>query len=270
MPQPPKKLTPEKGPNDFFGRHVRRFREMADLTIAELAAAITYSPSFVSGVERGESGCERDFAERCDDVLDARETLQSIWDDLFGSRINGMPAWFVEWANYEADATILWTYQPLVAYGLLQTPEYAAALLNNDAELVKARLKRQSILTRNDPEPPRIVYVLPEVALWNERGGPEVMRAQLDRLAASVGPRVSVRVVPNGVEHPGNDGAFTLARMSNGVQVAHVDTSARGFVLEANADVTRLHEVFTAISDQALPVGMSVDLIKRTSEEKYG
>ncbi|TYK47039.1 helix-turn-helix domain-containing protein [Actinomadura decatromicini] len=269
MPQPPKLLTPSNSPLDLFGSEVRRYRVLANYSIKQLAAKIPYSPSFIGVVERAESHCERAFAEHCDAVLDTKEALSHLHDGLFGNKRDAFPEWFRKWPGVEEEADTLQVYEPTVVYGLLQKEEYASALLFGDHEAIDARLARQAILTRTDPKPPRLVYVLPEVVLWYDVGGADVMRAQLQYLAEVSTPRLSVQVIPNGQPHPGNQGAFVLATLSDGSEIALAETAARGIMMEAREDISRLKDRFAAICTQALPVSMSGDLINRTIEEKW-
>ncbi len=268
MPQPPKRLTPSDGAAHLFGSEVRRYREMMGLSIAQLAEQINYSPSFIGAVERAESGCERGFAIACDAILDTREALVHLWDGLFSRRPgNPVPEWFVEWPIIEDESEALCVYNPSVVHGLFQTEDYAGKLLNGDNALVDARMARQTILTKANP--PSLVYLLPECVLWYDVGGAEVMRPQLERLCDAASPHVSIQVVPNGQIHPGNAGEFMLAKLARGVEVGYVETSARGMILDAHKDVATLEQRFSAIRAQALPVGMSIDLIHRTKEEHW-
>lgn len=269
MPQPPKRLTPSNSALDLFGSEVRRYRVLAEYSIKQLADKIPYSPSFIGAVERAESNCERKFAEHCDAALDTKEALAHLHDGLFGDRKDGFPEWFRKWPTVEEDAGTLKVYEPIVIYGLLQTEEYASTLLFGDREAIDARLARQTILTRTNPKPPRLIYLLPETVLWNDVGGPSIMRPQLQRLMEAVSPRLSVQIVPNGAPHPGNEGTFTVATLRCGEEIGFAETALRGILIEDREDISRLKERFDAIWTQALPVGMSVDLIKRTLDEKW-
>ncbi|MFI0370515.1 Scr1 family TA system antitoxin-like transcriptional regulator [Actinomadura sp. 1N219] len=269
MPQPPKRLTPSNSALDLFGSEVRRYRVLANYSIKQLAAKIPYSPSFIGAVERAESHCERSFAEHCDAVLDTKQALAHLHDGLFGNKKDGIPEWFRKWPGVEEESSTLKVYEPQVVYGLLQTEEYASTLLFGNRESVEARMARQAILTRTGPNPPRLVYVLPEVVLWYDVGGPSVMQAQLKHLADSIGDRLSVQVIPNGVPHPGNEGAFVVATLPDGKEVALVETAARGIMMDSREDISRLKDTFDAIGTQALPTRMSADLINHTAEEKW-
>jgi hypothetical protein len=268
MPRPPKELTPSNGAMDLFGSEVRRYRELAGLSIAVLAERINYSPSFVGAVERAESGCDRAIAEACDRELDTREALVHLWDGLFSRRPGTpVPEWFVEWPAIESKAEVLCVYDPCVVHGLLQTEDYARTLLFGDEDLLEGRLARQVAVTAQDGA--NVVYLLPEAVLWHDVGGLEVMRGQCDRLQAVVSPRLSIQVIPDGELHPGNEGGFMIATLPMGVEMGYVETAARGMILDAHKDVARLKERFSAIRSHALPVGMSVDLIGRTKEERW-
>ncbi|WP_149259739.1 DUF5753 domain-containing protein [Actinomadura sp. K4S16] len=269
MPQPPKRLTPSNSPLDLFGSEVRRYRVLADHSIKQLADKIPYSASFIGAVERAECHCERNFAEHCDAVLDTKQALSHLHDGLFGDKKDGFPEWFRKWPGVEEDAGTLKVYSPIVVHGLFQTMAYASALLFDDSQAVESRMARQAILSRTTPQPPRLLYILPESVLWYDVGGPEVMRPQLQQLAQASSARVSVQVVPSGARHPGNEGEFMIATLSSGEEIAYVETSARGIMMNARQDISTLRDRFDAISTQALPVNLSVDLINRTLEEKW-
>lgn len=95
------------------------------------------------------------------------------------------------------------------------------------------------------------------------------MRAQLQYLSEVSAPRLSVQLIPNGVPHPGKEGAFVLATLRDGQEIALVETAARGIIMDTREDISRLKDRFDAICTQALPTGMSAELINRTIEEKW-
>ncbi|NVI91071.1 DUF5753 domain-containing protein [Actinomadura sp. BRA 177] len=269
MPQPPKRLTPSNSALDLFGSEVRRYRVLANYSIKQLGDKIPYSPSFIGAVERAESHCERKFAEHCDNVPDTKQALAHLHDGLFGDKKDGFPEWFRKWPTVEEETGTLKVYSPIVVHGLFQTMEYASSLLFDDSQAVESRMARQAILSRTTPQPPRLLYILPESVLWYDVGGPEVMRPQLQRLAQANSARVSVQVVPSGARHPGNEGEFMIATLPSGEEISYVETPARGIMMDARQDISRLRDRFDAISIQALPVNLSVDLINRTIEEKW-
>jgi hypothetical protein len=268
MPQRPNELRPWESPESLFGSELRHYREAAKLSLAQFSNRIPYAASTIGAVERAEMRCDRKMAVAADGELKTNDALTRLWDGLFSG--NGpIPSWFMDWAKLEPDALTFRSYQPFVVYGLLQVESYARTLLFGDDQAVKARMERQSILHRADPLPPRIFYLMPEIVLWYDVGGREVMREQLTHLADCVSPRLSVQIVPNGVVHPGNVGAFSLATLPDGRDVAYVDTAARGLTMAEMPDIRTLTDAFDTIRSQALPVGMSVDLIRRTVEQRW-
>ena len=269
MPQRPKRLTPSRGPLDLFGSEVRRYRLLVELSLAQLADKIPFAASTIGEIERGESSCDRVFAEECDQVLDTRDALVHLHDGLFEGRSAVFPDYFADWPQYEVQAETLRAYEPLVVYGLLQTPSYAEVLLYGDQQAVQGRLDRQAILTRNEPSPPRLVYILPERVLRSRVGTAAVMHEQLHRLADAVSPRLSVQVIPDGAPHPGSTGAFTIATLPGNLRTAYTASEPQGRILDGISDVELLHERFTDISTHALPAEMSVALIREIADEVW-
>lgn len=242
---------------------------LANYSIKQLANKIPYSASFVGAVERAESHCERSFAEYCDAELGTKEALAHLHDGLFGNKKDAFPEWFRKWPSVEEESGTLKVYSPIVVHGLLQMEAYASVLLFGDRQAIDARMARQTILTRADPLPPRLIYVLPETVLWYDVGGPDVMRSQLNYLVEASNDRLSIQVVPNGARHPGNQGEFMIATLPGGEEIAFADSAGRGIMLDTREDIYRLKERFDAITTQALPTSLSADLISRTIEEKW-
>jgi transcriptional regulator with XRE-family HTH domain len=269
MPQRPKRLTPSHGPLDLFGSEVRRYRKLAGWSLAQLAEKIPYAPSTIGEIERGESGCDRGFAEECDRVLDTRDALAHLHDGLFDGREAVFPEYFAEWPDYESQAETLRAYEPLVIYGLLQVPSYADVLLYGDQKAVQGRLDRQAVLTRDEPCPPRLIYILPERVLRSRVGTAAVMHEQLHHLADVVSPRLSVQVIPDGAPHPGNSGAFVVATLPGDSHIAYAASEPRGRILDGRSDVERLNERFADIATYALPAELSATLIREIAEEVW-
>jgi len=140
-------------------------------------------------------------------------------------------------------------------------------LLDGDEKAVQARMERQEILSREDPPPPMVHVVLDEMVLYRERVGSDVMRAQLEHLIASVGPRLSLQVVRSKV-NPRTSGAFTIATV-DGADVGYVETAVRGIVTSSREDMDALVAAWEAVRTFALPQQESLDLIKRVIEEKW-
>ncbi len=265
MPRRPNPLDPSASPLALFGAELRLLRERAGLSQDQAGARANYSGSHIGSIERAEEMPTRDFAAAMDRVLGSGGVLTRLWQGLI--RRSAYPAWF-DWPVHEGNADLLRSFQLSVVDGLLQTPEYARALLYDDEQAVRARLARQETLTRAEPKPPYLVCVLDESVLHREIGGPEVMRAQLQHLVDAVGERISVHVIPAGL-HRGVNGAFTLATLRDRSEVAYIEKAARGITLAEPKDLATLTERFEAIRSRALPVDQSLDLITRTAKERW-
>jgi transcriptional regulator with XRE-family HTH domain len=251
-----------------FGKEVRRYRERADISQAQLADKIHISSSHVGKIERGETRCDRSLAVAMDEILDTTEALPSLWDELVKDA--AFPTWF-DWPEVEAnpDTIVLESYENCVVYGLLQIPDYAGALLRGDEAAVSARMSRQEILTREDPPPPRLCVLLAENVLMNEVGDKRIMREQLEHLLTMSSDRIQIHVVPDPIPTTGTDGSFCIATLADRSELAFVETAARGFTLSEREDIQTLSEKFADIRARALPLNLSRDFIRRVMEERW-
>ncbi|MEZ0076479.1 DNA-binding XRE family transcriptional regulator [Planotetraspora sp. GP83] len=252
-------------PQAIWGRELRHYRQEAKLTQAQLAQKVHFSESLISGIETGQLPASPEFAQSCDDALTTGGALHRLLDWRKGQVF---PSWFGKWRDKEQVATTLRTYEPLVIPGLLQTKAYARVLLRGNEAAVTARLDRQLILTREDPQPPTFRCVIDEAVLYRPMGGPEVMRGQLHHLISMAGSRLSVQIVPQGM-HSGLLGGFVIATLDGGSDVLYAETAVRGITTSDAEDVTAAIERFESIRTEALPLNMSLDLIKRTAEERW-
>lgn len=252
-------------PQAIWGRELRHYRRAAGLTQGQLAERVHFSESLISGVETGQLPASPEFAEKCDRVLDTGGALHRLLDWRKGQVF---PSWFGKWRDKEQAATTIRTYQPLVFPGLLQTKAYARALLGDDAAAT-ARLERQAILTREDPPPPTLRCVIDELVLHRPVGGPETMRDQLNHLLEVAGPQISVQVVPRDCVRAGILAGFAIATLPGGTEIAYLETATRGLTTGDRDEVAAAVKQFEAIRIEALPLSMSLDLIKRTAEEKW-
>jgi transcriptional regulator with XRE-family HTH domain len=193
-------------------------REQRGWSQADLAGQIPYSLSTISMVEALHRVPTRDLAVHLDKVFATPGTFARLEARL---RDLPFPASFRPFAAYEAEATALYVFEHSLIPGLVQTPEYARAVLAtrpNTAEdeidnLVAARLARQDVLTREEPPAPLLWALIDEGALHRPVAPAEVMRGQLARLVeVSRRPNVTVQVLPYSAGgHTGLLGAFTIA-----------------------------------------------------------
>ncbi len=256
----------------LFSEELRQARARAGLTQEQVADKIGYSPSLVAHVEAGTRAPSLDFARRGDAALKTGGLFERLQPFV---RREAYPAWFRDWVDIEREATSLRSWEPLLIPGLLQTEEYARAVVaaahpaSADGEierLVTARMDRQAILGREDP--PLLWVILDEGALIRPVGGAAVMRDQIDRLiVAAWQPRVVFQVVPvDAGAHPGLDGDFVIASFDGVPDVVYLNNTLAGQVVERADDVARIALLYDILKAEALSPRASVELARKAIE----
>ena len=212
-----------------LARELTRLREATGMTIREAAGQLEWDPSKLSRVEGMQRGIivrdvrrllnlygVTDEAQREALFEMSRESKQRGWWQAYS---DVMPSEYANLIGFEAEAAEIRSYEPELIPGLLQTEDYARAIIRlgrpgDTAEEISrrvgVRMTRQQVLDRDDPPVMRVV--LNEGAVRRLVGGPEVMRAQLRHLAAGR-PRgnVLIQVLPFAAgEHPAMSGPFTI------------------------------------------------------------
>lgn len=254
-------------PLAMFAEELKAHRELAELSQAQLGELIAYSPSLVAKIETCGQVASRDFAERCDKALGTPGTFVRMQRQC--TRV-AYPGWFWPYLDREAEATVLRSWQPLVVDGLLQTEEYAQAILRaarpRDSDekidqLVTARMDRQAILSRDDP--PDLWVIVDESVLRRPVGEPGVMTGQLDRLlGAARQPGITVQVMPVGAgAHPGLLGSLVIAGFDTAPDIAYLDNALTGQLVERREDVKNVQMLYDTLRAEALSSRASEQLI---------
>jgi transcriptional regulator with XRE-family HTH domain len=250
-----------------FADELRHARARHGLSQEQLAEKISYSASLVGMVESGRRMPSLDFAGRCDGALDTGGVLARLHPLVAGE---AYPAWFRPFVELERVATSLRTWEPLLIPGLMQTEDYARAILRaarpreTEAavdQLVTARIARQEILARDNP--PDLWAIIDEGVLRHPVAEPAVMAAQLGRLL-DVGrvPWVTVQVMPSSVgAHPGLLGPFVIAGFAAVPDVAYLDSVLTGQVVERPDDVRQVATFYDTMRAEALSPRASAKLI---------
>ena len=272
-----RELDPSAGPLEFFGAELRRARTAAGLSQDQLGQRLGYSGAQVGKVETGERTPAQDFADACDRAFpDAGGLFGRIYQ-LARRWDGGYPSWFAEWIDSERRATSLRSWEPLLIPGLLQTADYARAILGADPEtpedqldeLVTARLERQKIFDR--PTPPTLWAVLDEAVLHRLIGSRKIMYDQLLHLAdTSCRSNITVQIVPAEIgAHAGLLGGFAIASFDNAPGTVYMESPDQGQTTELPPVVRRVSLTFDTLRADALPRGASRDLIGKVAEERW-
>ncbi|MFC9298618.1 helix-turn-helix domain-containing protein [Streptomyces sp. NPDC057011] len=267
-----RELDPSASPLDYYGAELRRLREEAGLKQGALGGIIFCTASLIGQIETARKVPTREFSERVDAALGTGGYLSRLVGLVLRSQL---PTWFQPYAEMEAKAAYISTFQAQVVYGLLQTEPYARALLSVDFpdkvdELVAARMERQRILARENP--PVLWVVLDEALLHREVGSREIMRNQLAHLLGFLErPWVQVQVLPfSAGQHTGMMGSFTLLRFEDDPDLFYSESYDSGR-MTANPQVIRERSVgYARLQAAALSPEDSAALIARVMEERYG
>ncbi len=203
-------------------------------------------------------------------VLEAVEQILGICDEELQEIANCLVTgektqeYLGRWMHVESHARTIQWCELLIIPGLLQTEDYAQAILRND-DHVAARLKRQQVLAREDP--PVLVALIDESVLRRNVGGPDVMRAQLKYLeVAAKNENVIVQVIRMGSRICSQyNGPFILASYNGETEIAFVDDAISGEVVENLDEVGRLRRMFEIFRGYALSEEESIRFIREVA-----
>ncbi|WP_307628553.1 helix-turn-helix domain-containing protein [Streptomyces turgidiscabies] len=260
----------------LFGSRVRRLRMAAGLTQPELGAKVHVVGTRITQIERA-SGAKPTFAlaRALDVALGADDLLIDLWPYVYRE---AFPNWSRKFMEYSARAVAIRQYAAHVVPGLLQTEDYARALLRVGRTLgseeqleerVSLRMGRQERL--GAPDRPELWAVLDESVLRRPVGGEAVMREQLARLLGSVTePHITVQVLPfDQGEHDVLGGSLTVLTMPDGSEIAYTEGAHYGQLIEDQDEVRSFALSYDRLRAAALPPLMSLDMIRSVMEDNH-
>jgi transcriptional regulator with XRE-family HTH domain len=267
---------------------LRRLRESAGLTCEEVGSQLECSGTRISRIETGKIRVSPGDVRELLDVYGvtgpdatalvqlAREARRKGWWHTYGKLL---PGWFEAYVGLESEAVRFRDFQPLVMPGLLQTPDYARAVLraaptagpaDEIDRLVALRMERQSILSRENP--PDLWIVLGEGALRTRVGDDAVMRGQLRHLAeVAERPNVTLQVLPfTNAAHVNPISPFKILEFAepDDPAVVYLEHLTGCLFVEDDAEFRRYRVVFDHLRAEALGTGQSIDLITRLAGER--
>ncbi len=262
---------------------LRRLREAAELTIDEVGEKLECSASKISRIETGHVGVTprdvRDMLEVYGIEDDEREALVQLarearkkgWWHAYNEVFTGA------FVGLESDASSLRAHQALLVPGLLQSEGYTRSVMRamlpdaTEAEVerrVAARVTRQKLLT--DAHPPEYWAVMDEAVLRRAVGGPDIMRAQLERLVELAAlPHVTLQVVPfSAGAHAGLEGPFLILGFPEQADpdVVYVENQKVAVYLEQPSDVHRYTLMFDHLRAAALKPDDTVLMVERAAD----
>jgi transcriptional regulator with XRE-family HTH domain len=283
-------------PRRQLGRLLRQAREEAGINLEAAAEALEWSRAKMYRLESGQTSLRtHDVTLMCQHygtsteltevmVSLARESKARGWWHAYGEVI---PAWFELYVGLEASAKSIRHFDPNLVPGLLQTPEYMAAVFETKADRtrqeiaqkVALRLERQKLLSRRRPTAPTLHAIVDESVIRRPIADLEAWRLQLAHLA-NVNQRhnVKVRILPLSVgPHMASvAGAFILLDFPRiGTRPAepstvYCESYTGSLYLDKPSEVASYTEVWSALWGVALDERASEDLVSDVIKESYG
>jgi transcriptional regulator with XRE-family HTH domain len=273
----------------LLGAQLRRLREAKGVSREDAGWAIRASESKISRMELGRvSFKERDVvdlltlygvadeAERGVLLTMTKEANAPGWWQPYADLL---PNWFQSYLGLEAAAALIRTYEVQFIPGLLQTDDYARAVImigHGDASTeeidrrVGLRMARQQLLTR--PDPPQLWAVLDEAVLRRPIGGPKVMRAQMEALIeASRLPNVRLQVIPfDAGGHAAMGGGFSILRFpaQDLPDVVYIEHLTSGLYLDKPEDVDHYAAAAGRLFIEAEPPTRTAEILSRSLRDR--
>lgn len=284
-------LVPQSVYRRQLAAQLKDFRYAIGLTLTEVAEQLEINPASLSRIENAERGTStvlvralldlygvKDEARRADvlDLVRADKEQQKPWwrkysTVLTATRYDGYLA-------LEAGATSLASYQPMLVPGLLQTEDYARAVISQMRmeltppqveALVKVRMERQSSRLAGD-HPAKLWAILDEAVLRRTVGSAEVMRDQMRKLTeASEQPNVTVQLLPFSLgAHPGLYGPFVILTFPDPTpNLVWLENPKNSVYFESADDVDSYTEIFDQLRAGALGPSETRTRMARISKE---
>ncbi|MFI5972375.1 helix-turn-helix domain-containing protein [Streptomyces sp. NPDC051452] len=274
----------------ILGRQLEELRTRAGIGFAEAGAAIGVSHSTIRRMEAAKVArlrlADAEKLLQVYGVTDRQEIdafLQSVREankrGWWHTYRDVMPDWFAAYLSLEQAASQIRAYENQFVHGLLQTEEYARAVLgaahpHAPAEAterrVAIRMRRQELLAGQAP--PRVWVVMDETVLRWPVGGPAVMRAQIDHLIeVNRLPQVTVQLMPfAGGPHPAmRAGAFHLFRfrVPQLADMVYLNGLVGAVYLDKADDVVVYREALDRVGAQAAPARRTEALLAAIREE---
>jgi hypothetical protein len=268
----------------LVGAQLRRLREAKGITRDEAGYVIRGSGSKISRLELGKvSFKERDIADLLSHYGvhdgDQREAILTLARDAnapgwWHNYDDVLPQWFETYVGLEEAASMIRTYEVQFIPGLLQTEDYARAVMiagrpdlpsDEIEKRVKLRAARQELLTRTPA--PRFWAVVDEGALRRPIGGSRVMRAQLEHLLELRQlNNISVQIMPFRFGgHAAEGGAFSILRFPEQElpDVVYVEQLVSALYLDKREQVDRYGQIFDRLTVDSQPPDLSAETLKK-------
>ncbi len=270
-----------------LGAQLHRLRDSRGISAEQAAGAIRGSHSKISRMEHGRVGFKlRDVSDLLTlyGVTDAEEraallnlTREANTPGWWHAYADVLPTWVEPYVGLEAAASVIRTYEVQFVPGLLQTEEYARALIRLGSAVsedevdrrAELRVSRQEVL--RSANPPQLWAVVDEGALRRPVGSPDVTRRQLEHLITMAEhPAVTVQILPfTAGPHAAMGGPFTILRFAEPDlhDVVYIEQLTSALYLDKPSEVDSYLEVMEQLCLQAEPAGHTRQLLTKFLSE---
>ncbi|MCL2583268.1 MAG: helix-turn-helix transcriptional regulator [Streptosporangiales bacterium] len=255
-------------PATHFGRQMHKERRARGWTLQDLARETGINVGHLSRIETGRRPPTERIALACDAAFPNRNGwFLEYYEELRGW--SEVPAAFRDWSEYEDGATTLRVWQPSILDGLLQTEDYTQALLvtlpGSTPQTINVRLasrmeRQRRILCRD--EPPHVLFIVDEPALYRRVGSAGIMARQLAHLLEVAAlPHVTLQVMP-AMEHCLNASGLVIADE----RATYAENVASGFVYTDEQTVSTFSLRLDTLRGECYRVSESTTLLERMQE----
>lgn len=261
-------LDPDNNNWHWLASDLRIWRTERNMTQESLGDLLGVTKSHVSNWESGRENLPMKHAETLDLAWRARGHFARL--RRLAERTHD-PGWWSQYIPLEGKASRVSYWALAIIPGLLQTEDYARALIEGNQTIVDVdaavttRMSRQEVLHRD--RPPELRVLINEAALEHPVGGAPVMQKQLAHLVTlSQNRNVILRVVPRAIgSHVGLDGSFTLLTGANW-SAAYMEANTGGRLTHDPTMLDDFVRRFDLIGAEALPASASRSHIARIME----
>ncbi|GAA2963541.1 helix-turn-helix transcriptional regulator [Streptomyces enissocaesilis] len=271
-----------------LGKRLLDLRERAGLSREEAAKVLRVTPATIRRMETAEVALKIPYVQLLLPAygLPAEETASFVelaeeanrpgwWQRFHGI----LPDWFSMYVSLEGAASLIRAYEPQFVPGLLQTENYARAIMRGGAvgqtrpdeieRHVALRMARQSLLAR--PDAPKLWVVMDETVLRRPVGSPDVLGEQIDRLLeAAEMPNVTLQIAEFVTgHHPGTYGPFVLFRFAvpELPDMVYSEYLTGAVYLDSRSEVASHLEVLDRMAAQAATAQRTKEILKDLREE---
>ncbi|WP_420035309.1 helix-turn-helix domain-containing protein [Streptomyces sp. cg28] len=261
----------------FYGKELRWKREAAGLSLEDLVRGSYYGKTYLSDIERGERRMPLDLARHADQVLGTDGYFERNCEDVRRARLGAHAEYFLKVLEAEKHASVIEVWAPAVFPGLLQTAEYARAVvrathpLAPDEEVepkVTDRMARASLF-EDDHRLPEYWAVLHESLLTDAVLPAPEMARQLDMVAELVERRriVTQIVLRKSGPHPFMSGTTQLMSFPDAPPLAYTESLHSGATIDDPALVAEYRRSYDRLRAVGQSPGTSLAMIKAAAEE---